>query len=90
MALGRTDIANLREKVNAIRSINNVTMMDCWNTFQYITRNLDSWANETVIGNEMKQDLNVITQSVRDNIDQTERWLRFIEQYATEQEQING
>lgn len=90
MALGKTDIATVRERANTIRNINNTVMLDCWNTFQYILRNLDGWADETVIGNDLKTDMATIVGGVKDNIGQTENWLRTLEMYADTQEQLNS
>lgn len=89
MALGKTDITNLKDKIAEIKSLNNDTVMDCWNTFQYIAKNLDNWADETTIGSDLRADMSKITEAVRDNANQTNSWISKLETFVEEQEVLN-
>ena len=71
MALGKTDIKHLENNMINIYSLN-LENKDCWNTFQWVTRQLEEWANETTIGNQMKensQKLSALLEQTINNID---------------------
>ena len=64
MALGRTQIAQLREKIYSIEETRINVLDDCWNTFQYVVNHLSEWADETTIGSELRKDLLELVNSV--------------------------
>lgn len=86
MALGNQDLRYINSKQANISGLN-ATIKDCWNTFQYVTKSLEEWADETVIGNEIKansQKLSDILKQITEQIDSLQSKVsRFEQQQRT-------
>ena len=98
MALGISTVSNVRQKLdnidNAIKygNYNSETeaLYSCWNTFDYVSKSLGEWANDTVIGQESKQSLTQLSGLLLDLIEETRRINDKIVLFCDKQDNVNG
>lgn len=68
MALGSNDLSKISLCQNNIDSMVQ-EWKDCLNTFQYVTNSLEEWADETVIGNEVKNNSKKLNELLNETIE---------------------
>lgn len=96
MALGNSSIKSVRTAYdNILKDINygntdSEGLYSCFNTFQYVAKSLSEWADDTVIGQNTKNDLTALTNSLTDLIEESRRLLGKIELFCTKQFNLNG
>lgn len=89
MALGTQELAQIKTYQENISKVCADELKDEWNTFQYIAKNLSAWADETVIGAELKKDMNVLAEGVKALISLTESLNSDITALVEAQEKAN-
>ena len=88
MALGKSDIAKCKESYNEIlRRI--PILSDCNNSFDYVTKNIAEWADETRVGQETRDNLAMLVSSIDSIIAQLNKYLQYVQNFITEQERAN-
>lgn len=89
MALGSQELAQIKSYQEHIAKICKEELKDEYNTFQYVTKNLGAWADETVIGTELKKDMEVLTKGIKALISLTESLNGDVAVLVEEQESLN-
>lgn len=89
MALGNTEID---ETYAILESVDGylVSLEDCWNTFQYVAKNLGEWADDTVIGQESKKELESLAEALKGTIDTLEKTSFSVKGLLRHQRTINN
>lgn len=90
MALGKSTIATVREKTTNVKQLCSVDLKDCWNTYQYVSDNLANWADETTIGNDLRQNMINLSTALNELLSRTTELGTKIEKFADTQESINN
>lgn len=88
MALGNQDLRYINSKQANISGLN-TTIKDCWNTFQYVTKSLEEWADETVIGNEIKANSQKLSDILKQITEQIDRLQSKVSRFEQQQRTIN-
>lgn len=88
MALGKQDLRYINDKQSNISGLNQ-TIKDCWNTFQYVTRSLEEWADETVIGSEIKANSQKLSDTLKQISDQIDKLQVKVARFEQQQRAIN-
>ena len=88
MALGNQDLKYINTKVVNLRSLNS-QLKDCLNTFQYVTKSLDEWADETIIGNKTKANSQKLSEALKQISDQIEELQSRVSDFEQKQRAIN-
>ena len=94
MAIGNSVSAYITKYIGEIReelkeSIDSNNLYSCWNTFDYISKNL-SWANDTVIGKTAKKEIAEFTQILYNLITVTKELCDKLEEFNELQIKENG
>lgn len=89
MALGSQELAQIKSYQEHIAKVCKEELKDEYNTFQYVTKNLGVWADETVIGSELKKDMEVLTKGIKALISLTESLNEDVAVLVEEQENVN-
>lgn len=89
MALGNSAVMKLRREILDISDAKSSVLDDCWNTFQYVVNNLESWADETTIGNELKVSLMKLVDSVESVNNELDKLCKQTFEFIDHQEAIN-
>lgn len=89
MALGTTALNELKQDEETILGICNNRMPECFATFDYVVKSLDDWADETVVGQELRKDLSKYATWVRDLNEKTKELCTSMESFIEYQNQIN-
>lgn len=106
MALGHSDLCSVRQCVYEIEycirygtitkstlytsSSNNNYLFDCWNTFDFVSKQLNEWADGTLIGSETKEKLIKLSNILKELIDQTVLFENKMKSFCDRQDKING
>ncbi|MDE5889025.1 MAG: hypothetical protein K2H20_03300 [Bacilli bacterium] len=90
MALGNQEIAKIRSYQEHIAKICKDELKDQYNTFQYVTKNLSVWADETVIGADLKRDMETLSNGIKALISLTESINDDVAVLVEEQETTNN
>jgi len=96
MALGNPGIQRLSEQNNEIISSINFGneqaegIYSVWNTFNYVAKNLSIWADETIIGANIKQNINQLSNSLYDLMNSTNRLNDKISAFIVNQKTLNS
>lgn len=77
-------------KKELIENINSDNMYSCWNTFQYVAKNLGSWADDTVIGSVAKDDFIKLCNIIFNTMTVSKEMLNNLINFNENQKQING
>ena len=88
MALGNQDLKYINTKVVNLRSLNS-QLKDCLNTFQYVTKSLDEWADETIIGEKTKANSQKLSEALKQISDQIEELQSRVSDFEQKQRAIN-
>ncbi len=64
VALGASKIAKLQELNDEAMNIIKNDIADQYNTFQYVVKNLSSWADETAVGSELRNKMQKTVEEV--------------------------
>ena len=89
MALGNTAVTNLKREVLDISDVKQNVLNDCWNTFQYVVNRLESWADETTVGNELKTSLMQLVDSVESVNNELDKLCAQMNEFIQSQETTN-
>ena len=89
MALGRSDISRVQDLENDIRTQVNGTLADCWNTFQFVANGLEGWADETVIGSEIKQNVVKLAEMLNKLMQVINQHMGQVDNFTSQQITIN-
>ncbi len=83
--------------LNELRSVNDEIkrkiiprLADEYNTFQYVVKNLDAWADEVVVGAELRNRMQLLVSRFKSLMDATEGLYDAINNLVCRQEQINN
>ena len=98
MALGNSSLNKVRTNLENIDkdikygNYNSGTnaLYSCWNTFDYVSKNLGEWANDTIIGQNSKQDLTKLSNLLSQLIDETRVLQSKINAFCDKQDSVNG
>ena len=98
MALGNCKIANVRyylEQLNKYIKYGDYQtetkgVYSCYNTYQYVANNLREWADDTVVGTDVKQDLIKLSNLLLQLIGETNTFINKMETFCDKQDSING
>ena len=96
MALGTTSIEKLNKKNEEIIKLINFgnEQTECvysvWNTFNYVSKNLSLWADETAIGANVKQNVNQLANSLYELMNSTDRLNNKISTFIVNQKTLNS
>ena len=66
------------------------TLYDQWNTFQYVTKNISGWADDTTIGKEVRESLKLLTDCFYSMVANTEKLTQVLKEFINEQKTINN
>ena len=96
MAIGTSGLETLGAKVDNIEKTigfgneNMECIYSCWNTFQYVGKNLSLWADETTIGANVKQNITQLTNALYNLMQTTNSLNNKIETFLSNQKVLNG
>lgn len=99
MALGESTVTSVRTHMGVIGDligkynsghIQNGGLYDCWNTFDYVSKSLKEWADDTTIGLETKDNLIKLSNYLMQVIEETTNLTRKITSFCDKQDEING
>ena len=96
MAIGKTNCDKLSQNItNILNSVEKGKwdgngLYSTWNTFQYVVKNLNLWADETIVGNNVKINLENLTKSLLDIIESTSKLTTKLLGFVAEQRLINS
>lgn len=88
MALGRKDLRYINDRQSNLSGLN-ATVKDCWNSFRYVSENLEEWADETVIGNEVKINSQKLSDALKQTYDKIENLQAKVSKFVERQKSIN-
>lgn len=89
MALGRSKISKVQNLSSDIRGEVNGTIADCWNTFNYVSQSLSSWASETEIGSESRENAQKLADCLKQMIDAINTHQNNVDSFLNQQIQLN-
>ena len=97
MALGKSSITNLLTNIDAICDLlkygdyqSNVEgIYSCWNTFDYVSKNLGEWADDTIVGAETRQNLLRLSKILEELIQETISLINKLKKFSQQQMNIN-
>lgn len=90
MALGKQELAQIKSYQEDIAKVCAKELKDEWNTFQYVAKNLSVWADETVIGAELKKDMVTLAEGIEALISLTESLNQDVTALVEAQEKANN
>lgn len=88
MAIGNRDLGRAEEILFAISSYID-DMKYSWNTFQYVTKSLNEWADETTVGQNSKTQLGNVTDTLYKLLDNTNNLKKVVSNFIDNQYKIN-
>ena len=88
MALGQKGIMEVSAGQGKIDSAK-LKMQDCWNTFQYVSKQMNQWAEGTIMGKDVQDQCIETTEEMEKNIQDIEKLLKLISDLLDRQQQIN-
>ena len=89
MALGETYIVNIENLQSEITNEKN-QIEDCWNTFQFVAKNMDDWAGNANIGAEVKEQCVKLSNELENSINNLGNLLKKISVFLQNQREINN
>jgi len=96
MALGTPGIGTLSQKLEEIKQAINFGneqgegIYSTWNTFNYVAKNLSVWADETMIGANVKQNVNQLSNTLFELMSSTNKLNTKMENFIIRQKELNG
>lgn len=96
MALGNRSLKSVRTNLDNINKDirygdeTNEGVYSCFNTFNYVAKNLGEWANDTVIGQSTKNNLTQLTNLLSNVIEETRKVSDKILNFCNNQENVNN
>ena len=96
MALGNTSlktVSTCNDNIKIEISYGNETLdcvYSCWNTFDYVSKNLSAWADETTIGAEVKQQMTQLSNALLSLMDSTNKLNTKVSSFISNQEHLNS
>lgn len=96
MALGNSSIKTVRTAYdNILKDIkygdaDSEGLYSCFNTFNYVAKNLGEWANDTVIGQSTKNNLTQLTNLLDNLIEETRKVSDKLEVFLINQTTANS
>lgn len=78
------------ENMNANGSYPDGTISSCIDTFQYVTNQLNEWAGDTAIGQEIENEMKVLLKSLSDLLSTTDTLVIDINKFADNQQELNN
>lgn len=89
MALGNSQLNTFECDRMDISLIISQKMRNSWNTFNYVSKNLAAWADETTIGADLRNDLIKTCEYIEELLDNTEEFNKKLDNFAALQREIN-
>ena len=89
MALGRSALNEFESNRMDIDLICGQKLRNSWNTFQYVARNLDAWADETTVGAKTKSELVQLTEALNNLLTLTNKFINETGKFSERQRAIN-
>ena len=89
MALGKSYINKIDNLQDKIRN-NKSDIEDCWNTFQYVSKQMDQWAGDTEVGRDVQEQCIKLSDQLENTINNIENLLNKIEDFLQRQKEINN
>lgn len=89
MALGRSELNNFECDRMDVDLICKQKLRNSWNTFQYVAKNLNAWADETTIGSETRDDLIKIADRLDQLLNNTDNLISITGEFTKRQRKIN-
>ena len=96
MALGTSGIGTLSKKVEEIKTAikfgneESESIYSTWNTFNYVSKNLSLWADETLIGANVKLNLSQLSNTLYALMESTNRLNNKMTNFINKQKELNG
>lgn len=96
MALGNKVISETKQRNENIKlaigfgNEQNESIYSTWNTFQYVAKNLNVWADETIIGSNIKQNVNQLSNALYNLMKSTNELNNKIDVFLSNQDKLNG
>ena len=90
MALGNSQLNTFECDRMDISLIISQKMRNSWNTFNYVSKNLSAWADETTIGKELREDLIKTVDYLQQLLDLTDEFICKLDNFASAQRAINN
>ena len=90
MAIGNSQLMVLDNDTKDISLIATQRMRNSWNTFQYVSKNLRAWADETTIGTDIVNNLIAISDELEHALDNMDAFLKTVDKYIQTQRAANG
>lgn len=66
------ELRDFELKVEFVKNLLN-TLADKWNTYQYVQRSLETWANDTAVGSEKMHYLKIYSDTLYNRIQATRK-----------------
>ena len=92
MALGSSSLQQINTYISQMASLE-ADMRDCWNTFQYVTKSLEGWAEETEIGTDVVTNMRKLSDYLQQLLNYTfsdvDSLINVIAEFKQNQEKIN-
>lgn len=96
MALGTTGIGKMDQQLEEIKTSisfgneQSECIYSTWNTFQYVAKNLSVWADETIIGAKVKQNVIQLSNALYNLMEATNRLNSKVDTFISKQKELNG
>ena len=96
MALGESSLNKLYDlngQIGGYIGLGNaegICLYSTWNTFQYVAKNLSIWADDTIIGAEVKQSVLKLSNSLYSIMTETNKLNRKVDNFFNKQMLLNG
>ncbi len=90
VVLGQSRIARLREINSEVYDIVSNDFPDQYNTFQYVVKNLDEWADEVTVANDTRQRLQATVDKCYKLMEGSKKLYQVVEDLANQQESLNN
>ncbi len=88
MAVGKGGLETIESNNDRIKA-KLEDLHDCWNTFQYVTKHLDDWASETVIGEAIQSDAQQCSDLLAKTGNVLTKLTQYVDNFVEEQSRIN-
>ena len=90
MAIGNSELNNFEIDRTEISGIVRDSMRNSWNTFDYASKNLKAWADETTIGTDVVNKLISLADELDRALVNTQNFLKSLDGYVQRQLEANG
>lgn len=89
VGFGNSQIGAIRDLLPNLERICDRELADQYNTFQYVVKNLEKWADETTIGKDLRSDMLKLVQEFEHLMYNTKSYVHDMDEFLRAQQRIN-